>query len=272
MIFQTRQQLEVHSRENARSMYCGDGVSVCQILADMKLFVVSHDVTMTPHLAFDGVWEPWITTFVQSRVQRGMSVVNVGAAYGYYAQICGQIGADVIAYEAQEHLAKLIGWSTQANGFHKNVEVRNALVSNNPGVHDLFTDKHRVGGATAHAHGGERYSIANSPRRAVVLDFDVPPRFARNLDFMIIDVEGHEPEVIDGAKGIIEGSPNLELVMEVTPGWYDKKTGPSFWSYLEDRFDVYYINNDGGTTQTTVEELQKEDQATVLFARHGWLP
>lgn len=270
MIFQTRQQLEVHSRENARNMYCGNGVSVCQILADMKLFVLSQDVTMTPHLAFDGVWEPWVTTFVQNRVRRDMNVINVGAAYGYYAQICGQIGANVVAYEAQARLAELIRWSTQANGFHKNVGVIRALVSGQSGANvPFYTESHRVGGGTTHAHGGSLFD-ENQVVHTIALDDEKYQR----VDFMIVDVEGHEPEVIQGATKLLEASPHLELVMEVTPCWYreNPKQAKMFWDYLESRFDMFFINNDGGTTRTSVEEVQREAQATLLFAEHGWQP
>jgi hypothetical protein len=56
-----------------------------------KLFVDTRDVSITPHLLLDGLWEPWVTTVIRRIVRPGLRVFDIGADCGYYAVLMADL-------------------------------------------------------------------------------------------------------------------------------------------------------------------------------------
>ena len=49
--------------KNSANAYLGNGLLVTRIFTGQKMFVNAQDLSLTPHLLIDGIWEPDITPF-----------------------------------------------------------------------------------------------------------------------------------------------------------------------------------------------------------------
>src|SRR5271165_2925357 len=67
-----------------KSIYLGDHLALAQVLDRFKMYVDTRDIGIAPHLLMGGHWEMWITKLFCDLLQPGMTVVDVGANFGYY--------------------------------------------------------------------------------------------------------------------------------------------------------------------------------------------
>ena len=83
----SREQIEDWCRGKAQSYLVPfeDGASAvaCRVLGKYIMYCAALDSALTPHLALNGIWEPWITMAIARHVQPGMRCMDIGACYGY---------------------------------------------------------------------------------------------------------------------------------------------------------------------------------------------
>lgn len=201
---QDRWSVERKSRYRSRSAYIGNNTAICRVMGRYKLYVATDDIGFGSHMLLDGIWEPWVTTFMARLLKPGMQVADVGANHGYFtllmADIVGPKGR-VIAFEPHPRTASLLRNSLAVNGFGGSVEVVECAVSDEDGASLTF-----------HMPVGE-------PKNARIVDCDhddlttVVVRSTTlttflsswsKLDFIKIDVEGAEEAVLWGAVGLLE--------------------------------------------------------------------
>jgi FkbM family methyltransferase len=190
------------SRAMAGAVYVGDRTVLCRVLSRYRLYVASDDVGFGVHVMLDGLWEGWLTAFMARRIKPGMRIVDAGANHGYYTLLFAHLtGPDgrVAAIEPNPRLAGLLRRSLYANGFDPRVTVFEQAAGAADGVtlHLNVPDHepkngHLVGEATPGA-------IAVTGARLDTLLADWP-----RVDFLKVDVEGHEEAFLDGAWPIIQ--------------------------------------------------------------------
>jgi FkbM family methyltransferase len=140
-------------------------------------------------------YEPHLA-FVADCVRPGDTVVDIGANYGVYSLVLatrvGRTGR-VIAFEpGREALLQLRENVALNHGL--NVELVPLALSDHSGEQPLF----HIGGPTTHSlssFGGERTEVV----RLTTLDTWEAGADLDRLDFIKVDVEGHEPQVFRGA-------------------------------------------------------------------------
>ena len=97
-----------------------DDCVLCRVLGRYKMFVDAGDNSLAPHLMLDGLWEMPVTEAVLRSVSQGMTVVDVGANYGYYTMILAELvgpGGRVFAAEPNPRMMSLLDRSVAVNGF-----------------------------------------------------------------------------------------------------------------------------------------------------------
>lgn len=220
-----RGTLERVSRENAMVALVGEHVALCRVLNRFKLYVDTRDESIAPCLMMDGIWEPWITAAVSRLVRPGDRIVNVGANVGYYTMLFAELAGPkghVYAFEPQNDLADLIGRSARVNGFYGDrvVVTANAVGDTEREVEmsinvdrngyayvcDVMADKHLV-------HGGKR------PWAAWQCTLD--SRITERVDLVMMDAEGSEERVWDGMKEHLAKNPDMRIVLEFTPMFFE---------------------------------------------------
>jgi FkbM family methyltransferase len=147
---------------------------------------------------FFGEYEPATTALFRRLVVAGSTVFDVGANVGYFSMLACELGADVVrAFEPNPTVRPLL--ETSASLQPIDIEVVPAACSDHDGTMPLYLSDPRNTGASSFTRPGE-----------VSVDVDVitldgyAHRTNTRPDLVKIDVEGHESEVLAGARSILE--------------------------------------------------------------------
>jgi len=65
------------------AVYFGNDTVLARV-RNFRMLLPTADIAMTPHMTLDAVWEPMISSFFKSLIRKGDTVLDVGAAFGYY--------------------------------------------------------------------------------------------------------------------------------------------------------------------------------------------
>lgn len=199
-----RWTFERQCRARAGAIYLGGRTALCRVMGRYKLYVATDDIGFGSHMLLDGLWEPWVTTFMARLVKPGMRVADVGANHGYFtllmADLVGSEGA-VAAFEPHPRTVELLRRSVAVNGFSSRVTIHDCAVMAEPGASLTF------------------FSPAGEPKNARVIEQareGTPTVQVRGdtltnllkgwpaLDFIKMDVEGAEEGALLGARPLLE--------------------------------------------------------------------
>ena len=139
--------------------------------------------------------EPHVTNIFCSLIREGMTVVDAGAAFGYYTLLAAKrVGQDgkVYAFEPIPTVFNDLVENVKINGW-KNVYLYNMALSDSIGERIIATDGSSYFGLRP-VRGVNKVCI-----KTTRLDYIVD-----DADLVKIDVEGHEIEVLRGMANILE--------------------------------------------------------------------
>jgi len=135
-----------------------------------------------------GLWEPYETKVMKELIKEGMHVVDIGANIGYYTLLfskwTGEKGR-VTSFEVDENVYNTLQYNTWLNLCSVNTKVVKMAVN----------------------------SLQNS------LDKYFPPDIP--IDFIKIDTDGDELEILKGMTRVLGDNPQLEMVVEYSPNNID---------------------------------------------------
>jgi FkbM family methyltransferase len=206
--------LESH---NSEYYYQPDGFYIC---------LNPQDTEISAHIAIDGCWEPETTELVKKLIRPNSFVVDVGANIGWFTLISAKRASIVHAFEPETVNYSLLERSITINSF-KNIVLRQLCISDYEGTAELHLSKYTG-----------RHSIIGSGERKVVVPCTTLDRLypTETIDLLKIDVEGAEPEVILGAKQIIQEKRVKHVIMEWNPKvWTGKR-------HLLDYFNIFHVD------------------------------
>jgi len=154
---------------------------------------------MTPYVLLEQQdWFEDEIRFVRRLLQPGQQAVDIGANYGVYtlamAQIIGQAGR-VWAFEPATRTARLLAESIAANGFGQVVLERSAIAGAS-GTGRLALNAN----AEINALVDEQSKVDGEAVRLVTLDASLLQFAWRSIDFLKIDAEGAESEILKGGR------------------------------------------------------------------------
>jgi len=150
-----------------------------------------------------GTFEPDSTTAIGRLVKSGQTALDVGANIGYYtvrlSKLVGPEGR-VIAFEPTAHFLDVLKRNIAANGLD-NVEVHNVGLSDKAGeqVIDIGPSS-----ATMHSPPGFDKVLSTERIRLTTLSEFVDQTGLARIDFIKIDVDGHEPRFFEGAWPVLD--------------------------------------------------------------------
>jgi FkbM family methyltransferase len=253
-----RSDIEKWCQHRTIHAYLGDHVMQCRVLGNYKLYVDTRDLSLAPHLIDSGYWEMWVTQAICSYVKPGMRCVDVGANFGYYtvllSELVGEKGS-VVAYEPSLDLVKLLKRTLIVNGFGQ-AQVLPRAASDHSGFEKFYVAPGYTGSGALKEFEG-----------AVSVGFDGKVCLSRpdddlhswpSVDFVKIDAQGHELQVLAGMKALIERSPKLAVAMEFTPSEHPDP-GEALAGLERLGFGVKTIGTDGVVRAISREEAQKAE-------------
>lgn len=206
----------------------------------------------------DGTWEEHTTELVKNQIGKGEKVVDVGACMGYFtvlfADLVGPKGK-VTAFEPEPTNYELLEKNTD---FFTNTETEKIIVSESEGREKLYLSE----------KGGQHSIFKDDFTRNGTIKVEkvsLDSYFSNQIDFLKIDVEGAEPEVLKGyKKGLKKYKP--DILFEINYRWENeneklfeflKSLGYSFYGFDQ--------QNDNEFTSMTVDDLIKQVQTSRVL-------
>ncbi len=217
----SRPVLEAAIRRRVQTAYLGDGLVLARVLGRHKIFLRSADRGFACHVMLDGFWEIWLTQFLARSVKPGMTVVDVGANFGYFTLLLGDAVGErghVIAVEPNPDTASLLHETVLLNGH----TTRTRIVT-------------QALGATAGR--GWLYAPHGEPKNTTLVDRDGIPgghtvevetvtldevaMGCPKVDLVKIDAEGGELGIVAGMRQLIARD-HPAIVLEFNAARYAK--------------------------------------------------
>jgi FkbM family methyltransferase len=266
-----RTELEDRCRSSAQSAYLGGNTSLCRVLGRFKFFVDNTDLGFGVNLMLDGFWEIWLTQFMARYIRPGMHVVDVGANYGYYSVLLGDlVGLEgcVHSIEPNPAAATFLRKSLTLNGMTERTTVHQIAV----GAKDGHVTLRVPNGDPKNSHilaAGDDGTWGHSPHHKVAskpLDILLADETA--VDFVKIDAEGSEADILTGMEGLIRKF-RPSIALEFNTSRYADPS--SFFSNLSALYGkIRLIDYDGNLkpldTSRMLERRVNEDWLLFLSA------
>jgi FkbM family methyltransferase len=192
----SRQTAERAIKARVQTAYLGDKLILARILGRPKIFLSADDLGFACHLMLDGYWEIWLTQFFARLVKPGMTVIDVGANFGYYTVLFGDaVGATgrVIAIEPVPSTAAILRKTIDINGLTHTTHLVVAAAGDRDDaeVHMLVPPGEPKNAA-----------VVAAPREGSIIvpsvTIDRLTRDLDRLDIVKIDAEGAESTILAG--------------------------------------------------------------------------
>lgn len=204
----------------------------------------------------NGVFEPYATALVQQLLKPGMVVGDIGANFGYYTlqfgRLVGQSGY-VYAFEPVSRYRKRLLEHLKLNDI-TNVEVINKALSNKIGKAQIY-----VGECSGTFHWCAPKD-AEEVQEVPVTTFDafVQEHKIQKLDFLKVDVDGHEPNFLQGAQNVLIKFKPIMLFEFCQESLY--AAGSAAWDLVDKLEDLGYVlvSTKSRTEFLTRQECLKE--------------
>src|SRR4029077_3543721 len=169
-----------------------------------------------PHLLFGGHWEMWITKVFCDLLRPGMTVVDVGANFGYYTLLAAagiHLEAHIHSIEADPHNFEILNKNVEVNGYQKFVKTYHCAALNARREVTLHQYRNHFGSNSIFSDPADPRIVHSVQVQGIPLD----ELITSPVDLMKIDAEGCEPLIFEGMQELIRRSPNIQILMEFAP-------------------------------------------------------
>lgn len=184
--------------------------------------------------------EPAERSFVESFVKRGMTAIDIGAHQGFYTLLLSlKVGPEgkVIAFEPSPRELKKLMWNLRINRC-RNVRVEPFALGRRSETAELFVVPNRFSGLDSLRPPKVKEVLRSVKVQVRSLDEYLSEGSIASVDFVKIDAEGAELEILKGAQRLLTQIPRPILLVEVS----DTRTEP--WNYKAKEI-VDYLRNCG---------------------------
>lgn len=196
-------------------------------------WLASHD--SCGHVILSGSYESSEWQFAARVLRRGMTALDIGAHHGYYTLLfSNRTGAEggVIAFEPSPRERRKLMRHLRINGC-KNVKVEPVALGSTEGEEELFVVESWETGCNSLRPPDVPQPVRRVRVSVTRLDAYVEREKIPHVDFIKLDVEGGELEVLKGAAGVLRSRPRPIILCEV----YDLRTRP--WGYAAEEIVEY---------------------------------
>jgi FkbM family methyltransferase len=195
-----------------------------------------------------GVWEPHLTSWVQSRLKPGDTFIDVGANIGYFTLLAAScVGQDgwTVGIEASPSIFGLLKENLGRNKFDDRVRAVNMAASDRDGTLTVYSGHFGNVGTTTMVPSDElqiETTISAKPLSEILTEREIA-----GARLIKIDVEGLEGPVVRGFLPVLEQCrQDVEIILEVNgqPTPEGETTADTVGQLTERGFHTYEILND----------------------------
>lgn len=258
----------VEKARNSGIMYINEAEIVTKIFTGLKVYLDPRDLSVTPHLALDGIYEGNISNAWLSLLKDNAVVLDIGANYGYFGLLAAQRTqpkeSKVVLFEANPSLIPYIKKSLGVNWLNQQSTVECCAVGAKSGTAKLTILKDYVGSASLHTakHIDEymhdkMYVEAEQSIKVDVVSIDeyCSKHNIASVDLIKMDIEGFEEEAYKGMKKTVAASKNITMFIEFTKQSYNDPEG-FYKELLNDFGNVYVIDAQGKLHKPEANDYQ----------------
>ena len=230
--------------------YLGNNLMLCKMRWGGWVVVPTFNIDVAIGAIRDGLIEAATTDFVMSNLNFKDTYINVGANFGYYTCLAGNIvGAPgrIWSFEANPVMFAVLLKTAYYAGIIDRVSLFNRAVSNSTGENiEFHFDYQFIGGGSILPkdctpvteedlfwHSGNMEFLLNPDgsycvgrglykkimTKTITLDSAIP---TDTVNMMQCDAEGAEPFILLGAKELISRSKQVKIIFEWTSDNYQK--------------------------------------------------
>lgn len=213
-------------------------------MGSLSVLVSTADRTIARSVYTSGDWDPLLVGTVFRALDelgvtyRGTTFLEVGANFGVYAlpAVTDYGFARAIAYEPDPQAFDLLEQNVERNGLAERVTVHNAALSSTPGELTLRLGTFNAGDNRIVDAADAGQATVRVPARTFDAEVDAGRVDPHELGLVWLDVQGHEYEVLLGARALLE-SP-AALVVEYCTAMMDETTRRGLDRLIAENYDV----------------------------------
>lgn len=188
------------------------------------LYGAADDLSLTPRLLVNGVFEPELTNYLMRTLKKGMVVCDIGANVGYFSVLAGYLvgsGGTVIAFEPNPELYSLLADNMIVNEHARFTSTVPKAVSDVNGPIAFYVSKRFRGNGSSQRHSPEYKAAFHSDTfeeiavESVVFDDYCEQHLLKAIDLVKIDVEGAEYRVLKGMEKSLTAGHIKRVVFEL---------------------------------------------------------
>ena len=189
-------------RKKTKLLKTGQTRSLYQT-ADGYKFWLNNSGYIDKQIINEGVFEPKTTNAIKHLIRPGDVVLDVGANIGYYTVIFSKLvgpSGKIFAFEPTKHFGDVLKQNIRANHL-ENIEIVNVGLSNKR--QKLSID---IGPSSATLHSPAEFDVIIDHEEIPLLTLNdfVRLRQLEKIDFIKIDIDGHEPLFFEGAWEVLD--------------------------------------------------------------------
>lgn len=159
--------------------------------------------------------KPWTSEWFKP--QRGDVVVDCGSSVGIFTLVALQVGAVVYAFEANPATFQILRRNIELNGLGDVAHTYNTALSDKVGSATLYAADHFTGTSSLSRDWAKEYLRVDDKITALqtpVTTLDDALDELKRVDWLLIDVEGHEDALLRGASSLLERTERI--IIEVS--------------------------------------------------------
>jgi FkbM family methyltransferase len=254
--------------------YLGRQEAVVQCYSGHSIFVNTQDTGVGASIVVNGLWESYVERLFRREIKVGQTVVDVGANVGYHTLVMASLvgpSGHVFAIEPQRKACDLLQRSLHLNAFQNRVSLLNIGLGSAESVEKIVIPLTWTSGA----HIEPRASNSSDNENRGHESYDVTVRrlddviSGQHVDFIKIDTEGYEFEVIQGF-GALLNLPNLKILMEWSlPQLALRSKNPAeLLTFLRQRgFTIAELLKDGSCANRSDAEILEIEHTDLFVSR-----
>lgn len=205
-----------------------------------------------------GLFETIETKIVQKIFPKVDLVINIGANIGYYVCQALNNNKKVIAFEPMDTNLKYLMRNIKANGWQENCEIYPVALSNKTNIVEIYGGGTGASLIKGWAGTPEEYSTLVP---CLTIDDVLGNRFDGKNIFIIVDIEGAEKLMLEGATKLLDMIPKPIWLVEIS-GAEHQPEGIKINPNLLDTFEKFW--NRGYESITVNKRLRKISKEEII--------
>jgi FkbM family methyltransferase len=219
-----------------------------------------------------GLFEPSETELVRKLLKDVDILVNVGANIGYYCCHALSMGKQVIAFEPMQRNLRYLYQNIKINNW-TGAEIYPIVLSNSIGVSEIYGQD--TGASIIKGWAGIPESYVTLVPTST-MDVVLGRRLQGKKVLFVVDVEGAEKLVLEGAENILSNDPKPIWIVEITAEEHQPKA-VSINPNLKNTFQLFFknsyqaLNIGEGMHLVTAEDIDLVSKGELKFSMHNFL-